>query len=875
MDIEREIDVFHRALELPDEERVAFVRSEYGADEESIERVLRLLRHHERSDPTRDLSAKLEPTPLAVPERIGPYTILERLGEGGMGVVYLARQSEPVQRRVAIKLVKSGADSEEIVARFDTERQALALMSHPSIARILDAGVFDGRPFFVMEHIVGAPITEHCDRTRAPIEDRLRLLNAVCEGVQHAHQKGIVHRDLKPSNVLVSDEHGAPIPKIIDFGIAKAISDEAFEPGLRTEVGRIVGTPDYMSPEQWETSKADVDTRADVYSLGALLYELLCGDTPFGFHETPFDYAEMRHRILERVPAPPSARLAEDSARAVEIAERRGTSPSELAKRLREDLDWIVQKALEKDRARRYASASELAADVSRFLAREPVVARPPSRMYRVARFVDRNRLATGAAAAIALVLITTTAVTLWFAMSERRQRTLAERAVGALGRERREAVEGRDRAQAMVNFLTDDVLRAARPADSPGAGRDVLVRDALDVAAERLDERVRPGGVLADRPDVVAQLRGALGITYAELGAYEQAERQLSRGYELALVHLGPRDATTLDIVLLLAMSYRGLSRIEDAERTYLEAIDLFDDAFGDAPEALVALENYGVFLDTTGRSEDALAIYEDVFDRLFVHRGERHRETIAAASNLAPTLARHGQAARALEISERYLEIARGTLGVDDPATLGMLQARILVLQPHGVVDQVVPVAQELVDASRRVLGPNHDQTAYALVTLGSALRDSGDVGGALSAFEEALRTYELSLGDDHRETWGARANVADALNRIGSFAEAAEILAPALDHLSDDFPAGDPNVGIVQGLFAESLLGLEQFEEAATEGREAYETIAAASGVLPEFLDQAARRMVRIYDAWFRYDGSDERAEEAERWRAIADD
>src|SRR3990172_655381 len=337
----------------------------------------------------------------------GPYRLLSTLGEGGMGTVYLGEQREPIRRRLAIKIIKPGMSSKDAVARFESERQALALMSHPGIARIYDAGTTeDGRPYFVMEYVRGVPITEYCDKKRLDNRKRLGLFAMVCQAVQHAHQKGIIHRDIKPSNVLVTVEEGEPRPKVIDFGVAKALQQRLTEKTLFTQQGILVGTPGYMSPEQAGMSDVDIDTTTDIYSLGVLLYELLVGAPPFDPRRLRVaGWEEMIKIIREEEPGGPSTRVRTLGATATEVAEHRSTQPETLRKQLRGDLDWIVLKALEKDRALRYASATERAADIERHLDDEPVAAGPPSAAYRFQKLIRRHRVAFAATAAVFVAL--------------------------------------------------------------------------------------------------------------------------------------------------------------------------------------------------------------------------------------------------------------------------------------------------------------------------------------------------------------------------------------------------------------------------------------------------------------------------------------
>src|SRR5579859_725903 len=404
----REIAVFGAALELPADQRGAYLDQACAGDADLRQQVEALLRVHDEAGNFFDKLAPVSrPTSAdgamsgssdavhlpGVPvektgDRIGRYKLLQQIGEGGCGVVYMAEQEEPVYRRVALKVIKLGMDTKSVIARFEAERQALALMDHPNIARVLDAGATDiGRPYFVMELVRGIKITDYCDQNNLSTRNRLELFVQVCQAIQHAHQKGIIHRDIEPSNVLVADHDGVPVPRIIDFGIAKVTTDQRLtNKTLFTAFEQFIGTPAYMSPEQAKLSGLDIDTRSDIYSLGVLLYELLTGKTPFESRrllEAGLD--EIRRIIREEEPVRPSTRLHTlDAAEQTTVAKHRQSDPPKLVHLIRGDLDWIVMKALEKDRARRYETANGLAADVRRHLDNEPVEAGPPSKVYRL-----------------------------------------------------------------------------------------------------------------------------------------------------------------------------------------------------------------------------------------------------------------------------------------------------------------------------------------------------------------------------------------------------------------------------------------------------------------------------------------------------------
>src|SRR6266850_4775641 len=367
---------------------------------------------HAEQSPKPGLKSTTRPAPPLTEkpgDRIGRYRLLEEIGHGGCGVVYMAEQEQPVRRRVALKVIKLGMDTHQVVARFEGERQAVALMEHPNIAKVLDAGATQaGRPFFVMELVGGIKITDFCDQHHLPTRQRLGLFIQVCRAIQHAHQKGVIHRDIKPSNVLVATQDGQPVPKVIDFGIAKATQGRLTDQTLFTAFEQLLGTPAYMSPEQAQLGGQDVDTRSDIYSLGVLLYELLTGKTPFDTREMLAGGLDaMRRTIQEKEPARPSTRLSTMDRRELKAtAEHRQSDAPKLIHLLRGDLDWIVMKCLEKDRARRYETANGLAADIERHLNQEPVMARPPSTLYKVHKFIRRNRIAATAAAPIAIALL-------------------------------------------------------------------------------------------------------------------------------------------------------------------------------------------------------------------------------------------------------------------------------------------------------------------------------------------------------------------------------------------------------------------------------------------------------------------------------------
>jgi serine/threonine protein kinase len=822
-------------------------------------------------------------------DHVGPYKFLQALGEGGMGLVFLAEQDRPVRRRVALKLIKPGMDSAQVIARFAAERQALALMDHPNIARVLDAGATDaGRPFFVMELVKGVPITDYCDRNRLTPHQRLDLFIPVCRAIQHAHQKGIIHRDIKPSNVLVALVDGRPVPKVIDFGVAKAIDQRLTERTIFTQLGAIVGTPEYMSPEQAGLWALDVDTRSDVYSLGVLLYELLTGSTPLERERLRgAAYGEIARRILEEEPPRPSTRLSGSGDRLEAIAARRGVEAGRLAKLVRGELDWIAMRCLEKDPSRRYDTAGSLARDVERYLAGEAVEAGPPSAWYQLGKLARRHRAALAVAAAFAALLIVGAATSAYLAMRAMRAEAEASQALEQLRQkaktdaalaearvakakidaELKESEESRSQAEAVSRFLVEALLRPDKRED----GKTVTVAQLVDRAAAKLDDRFAGG------PQTRGVLLDLLGRTYRDLGLDEKAVQAYERAVAVRREALGPEHPETMvsltnladlrrevdddNRMIGLARAYLAAGRRDEAIPLLERTLKLREATLGRGhPDTIATRANLGEVYLAERRAEEAIGSLEPALKLREATLGRDHSDTIKTRVELGEAYIEAGRSEEAIGVLEPALKLREATLGRDHNDTIKARNHLAVAYTEVGWAREAIELLQPALKFRDAKLGPDDIEAVRSLNILGYAY-EAADRWAEAEPLRRAVVSHsrintgilDLALGD-------ALAALGENLVQLRKWAEAELVLRVCLDirakPLDDYWP-----LFVTMSYLGESLLGQRRYAEAEPLLLEGYDGLNRhrdqLGGRFSRFMTEAENRVVALYKAWGKPD------------------
>ncbi len=755
---ERVKELFDAALERSAGERDEFLRQACGGDASLCAEVKSLLSAHAWPD---DLS---QPAIFALPthdpqpdQTIGPYRLVRKIGEGGMGQVWLAEQMEPLRRQVALKLIRGAVYDDALLRRFGDERQSLALMEHPAIAKVFDAGATpEGQPYFVMEYVPGEPITKYCDRKKLKLGERLELFIKACEGVQHAHQKAILHLDLKPANILVVEVDGQPMPRIIDFGLARAMGSGAQSAAPTRLAENVAGTPGYMSPEQ--AAGEDVDTRTDVYSLGVVLYELLSGQLPF---DASLGLTAIVREAQEKTSIRPSARAAEQSDAAQRAAANRQLKPKQLASALSGDLDLVVRKALDRDRARRYGTPSELAADIQHFLRHEPVAAHPANTGYRAGKYIRRHSVGVAMASVLALLVV-------GFAVVQ----TVQLRRITV---ERDRTARQRDRADRIADFMTG-MFKVSDPSEA--RGNQVTAREILDKASTQIES-----GLSGD-PETQASLMYVMGTVYENLGLYSRAESLLEKALDRQKRVLGPNHSDTVKTMTELGIVLTDESRYADAEKLYREALDIVRHTSGSRdPRAATLMVNLGFILGREGKYPEAEDLTRQALDIVQTSLGPQDPRALSVMRSFANLENDQGHYQEAEKLYRQIIALRRRVFAPDDPGTLSVLNGLAGVLRKEGSYKEAEEPAREALEGSRRVLGPENPTTLLYMRNLAIVFFTEGRFTEAEALDRQALESRLRILGPNHWEIGQSMFDLSEVLYRQGRFAEAEKFARQSL--------------------------------------------------------------------------------------------
>jgi serine/threonine protein kinase/tetratricopeptide (TPR) repeat protein len=901
--------LFQEVADLPPEKRSAFLEERCTTDPALRTKVEALLAGLEqgRIASLNAVEQMSEGEADVVGTSIGPYKLLELIGEGGLGAVYMAQQTEPVRRKVAVKIIKLGMDTKQVIARFEAERQALAMMDHPNVAKVFDAGTTEtGRPYFAMELVRGNPITEYCDENGLPIRQRLGLFIQVCRAVQHAHQKGIIHRDIKPSNVMVTLHDGTPVVKIIDFGIVKATRGPLTDKTLFTRYHQFIGTPEYMSPEQAEISGLDIDTRSDIYSLGVLLYELLTGETPFDRKTLQnASLGDIQRIIREQDPVTPSRRVTALAADSKGAARTRQAETRTLGRLMRGDLDWIVMKALEKDRSRRYETAAALAEDVRLYLKSEPVSAGPPSRIYQFRKLVRRHRAAFGLAATLFGILA---GFGLWMALlyteaARLREQAEQERitAEANLSRARDAELKAKTEAQTATD-VAEFLMRLFEVADPIVPGWDPAVaRRLLDKGAQTAREELK------NQPEMLATMLATIGRTYVHAGLGKSAEPLLKDALEIRRTQLGAGHSDTIDVMNTLAASYMDHGRLTEAETLLREAMELGRNAEDDIyPETLKSTALLAALFAAQGQFADAEPLGRRLLAVSRSTWGNAHPLTLELTLLRSRLLQIEGRWPEAENLTREALRTSLELFDDTDPHVIRSMILLGDILLEQGQLSEAEPLLLRAHETSRGISGDEGIQTVQCVFRLAELFRRQGRLDDAEAFCRRAWSRARWLVGDQDYLTLRSLANLGRVLLEQGRLAESEQILREALAKVRGKF--GDRGLITLQCLTrltevllegakgneaetvlreyvatagetlpsdswqlasARSLLGAcyaarGDYEDAELLLLESYPTLSRNLGEKQELTQQAIQRIVKLYIAW-------NRPEQASRWRA----
>jgi eukaryotic-like serine/threonine-protein kinase len=723
-------------------------------------------------------------------------------------------------------------DTKQVIARFESERQALAMMDHPAIAKVFDAGeTEDGRPYFVMEYVQGIPITTYCDQNRLTTQERLELFRHVCEGVQHAHQKAIIHRDLKPSNILVAIQDGKAVPKIIDFGVAKATAQSLTERTMYTELGMLIGTPEYMSPEQAEMTGQNVDTRTDVYSLGAILYELLVGALPFDPKELRrAGYDEIRRKIREEDPPKPSTRLSTmGDASTVQAHNRRMESPS-LIRQIRGDLDWITMKTLEKDRTRRYGSPSDLAADIDRYLHHQPVVACPPSTLYKTRKFVRRHRVGVGVAATLAILVIAFSVTT---AIQARR-----------IARERDRANQEAETSRQVSDFLVG-LFKVTDP--EQGRGKDISAREILDRGSQRVATELR------EQPAVRATMLNTMGEVYRNLGLYDKALALVQESLGIRQKMFPKESKEVVSSLITLGVVKMDKGDFAAAETLMKQALEIQRKVLGPEHAAVAeSLNNLGSLRFEAGDWKGSEQYFREALAQFRKLLGSENLSTATTLNDLAMVLNYEEKYEESEALYRESLEIRRKLLSGDHPLIAQSLNNIAMLYLRQKKYSQAEPMFREALAINRKAVGEVHPVVASNLNNLALVYMEQGQAGKAEEYFRQVLALDRKIYGENHPRVANSLQSLGAALLREKKYKEAEESMRQAIAIKLATFPETSWEVATTKNMLGGCLTEAKNYKAAEPLLVDSYNIIKKQFGLQHDRTRRAGSRLIALYEA-----------------------